>query len=489
VAESFKRWEWLVGGIVAVLPVLLIGVPLFLLSENVHTVEESTAFDRLRLSMRTFWPTPTASFWRPSTWRIDTNFPLGTAVLFALPNAFGLESAFWGRVLSGISALIATGCAFRLFAPRFGPLLGGVAAAFPWCSPAFARGAVLSGEELLFTASLLVALVGLIEGRRWIGVSLVAANAMVLFRLDAMVVLPAYGLLALALLGRRRGLMVAAASGVSSLLHVGITWATTGDPLAFARLAQGVTAATTREGPSMMPAAYLAGIAEGLGHPALLGLAAVGAIVAVLRGGRSGRAWAFVAVYLLLAYMAVGASGILKLQFTRYLVPVFVLTAVLVPISLAAVGPPRSVLAATLGAVLLGFCLHGSAKAVTEHAVAARVPTGLEAAAHWLAMCGQGETALVTSHLPALTVLGPLPPDSVDQVKTRWNWLEPPPVSGQMSRGDVKFVVLVGAGPVVQAVREARTPGWRFAWQEHSVSIYARASDEEQRRLLSCTRW
>jgi hypothetical protein len=486
--ETPPAWQTVVGLAVTLLPVGLILVPLFLFSDNVHAFEESTAFDRLALARRTFWYSPGASLWSPSTWRLDPNFPLGTAFVFgALPQH---DLVAWARLHSAVWAVFSTVVGWRLLCPLTGPIVAGIGAAAFWTVPAFARGAVVSGEEAPFTALLLLALLGLLRpGWRWAVVACLAANATVLWRIDAMAVLPGFAVVAVLAWGWRRGLLWSLASGLTSLLHFAVSGEVNGDWLAFARQAQAVTRSTSIDSSSDTLTEILALIAGGVGGTPALAVAALGILSLLWKGGMTGRAIALLTLWLATVYGAVGWLGVLQIEFLRYLVPLLVLIVAAAP-CVVLTGPRRTVVPLTLLlAVGLGVQLHQSAVASTRQAAVARVPDGLEGAAHWLAMCAGGERTLSTSHLAELLVLGPLSLDSTSWLKTRWNSASPPPVADQLAPAELKFVVVVATGPTVQAFREASDPSWRFLWQEYAVTIYGRTSDAEHQRLLGCSRW
>ena len=103
-----KRIEGLAWVLVAV---ALLGVvaPAFVQSDNVHSDLETVAYDRIALSLRTFWADQASPDGPslPTSFRVDPNFPLGTAALFALPYGLGLDPVFGSRLLTLFSALLA----------------------------------------------------------------------------------------------------------------------------------------------------------------------------------------------------------------------------------------------------------------------------------------------------------------------------------------------------------------------------------------------
>lgn len=484
-----SRWQRWAGLLLLVLPVVLILVPLFGYSENLHTSEETTSWERVTLGLRTFWPQPTSTVLQPSGWLIDTNVPLGSAVLFAIPNLFDLEAVFWCRAFASVGCVLAMLGLFRLLEPQVGGLAAALAAIWPWSVPAFSRGSVVSGEEAVFTASIVLAVLGLVEGRRWLVVSVLAANAMVLFRLDAAIVLPGYALLAFMLRPRRQALTLSALSGLSLLFHLGVTWATTGHPLTFAKTAGRVTAATSAGGADLTPGGYFALLAQDLGGAWVLALAVAGAAVLLWRGGKAGRALAIITLWMVAAYGVVGLIGTIKLGFARYLVPTLALLTACAGAAFGTLpGRWRTVLP-LLGGLALVLSFRTTVPIIVQQADEARLAPGVEGAAHWFAFCGRERTILVTDNPFAFSVLGPLRPERVVRVQTEFTNAEPTPLLEQLQAPDVSYLAIVGSGPVAQMVREARAPGWRFVWQEHAVTVYARVDEAERERLLDCSRW
>ena len=483
------RWQRWLGLLLLVLPVVLLLVPLFQFSENLHTREETTSWERMTLGLRTFWPQPTSSIFTPSSWLIDTNVPLGSAVLFAIPHGLDLDALVWSREFAAIAAVIATLGVFRLLEPSIGGLAAALAAIWPWSVPGFCRGAVVSGEETLFAAAVVLAVLGLVEGRRGLILSVLAANSMVLFRLDAAIVLPGYALLAFALRPRREAFVLSGLSGLSALLHVGTTWATTGHPLTFAKTAQRVTEATSAGGASLTVPGYIQLLADSLGGAWVLALALLGVVLVAWRGDRRSRSLAAITVWVMLAYGVVGHLGIIKLHFVRYLIPVLLLLSACAGAAFGIVAGRWRVALPLLGGLLLGLSFHANVPVIAAQAEAARLPPGVEGAAHWFAACGLERTVLVSDHPFAFSVLGPIRPERVIRVKTRLTTPNPSPILEQLEAPDASYLAIVGSGPVEQLIRETRAPGWHFVWQEHAVTVYARVDDAERQRLLECSRW
>ncbi|MCO4773967.1 MAG: glycosyltransferase family 39 protein, partial [Deltaproteobacteria bacterium] len=168
------------GRLLALASFVAVVLPALVLSDNLHSLAESTSFDRLMLGLR--WLEPQGSRW-------DPNFPLGTAVLMAIPHALGLDPVAWGRGLSLLCAAGAGAVLFALVRRAAGDLAAGAAVAGMWWVPAVTRGAVVTGEEAPYLLCLLLALYGMVRGAeeraewRWLALSVLAGNAMALVRL------------------------------------------------------------------------------------------------------------------------------------------------------------------------------------------------------------------------------------------------------------------------------------------------------------------
>ncbi len=471
----------------ALLPVAFVFAPVFARSENMHAGPESIAFDRIQLAMRSFWLEPGASLWRPRTWTLDTNFPLGTAFLFALPRAFGLDSVLAARGLAGGAALVASLAVFRFHSRSAGPLVAGLAAASVWTVPPFIRGAVVSGEEAFFTAALMLAFLGLARsGRGWTILSVVAANGLVLFRLEGALLLPIYGAVALWARGRREGGLIALASGASVLLHLGLAWSITGDPLSFLWLAQGVTEATSSGQASLAPMEYLWVLGQQLGGSWVVLLSGAGVASAAARGGREGRLWAAAVLGVTIVYGLLTALGLLNALHIRYLVPPLALLSASVPLGLLALTGRAAALGRPAFCVLFAVLLHGGQQAAFAEAEAARLPPTVLQGSRWLGSCARGQLTLVTSHCPEIEVLGRLPPGSVLDLETDLTWPDPLPVRTQLERTGLTMLFLADQGDAAQAVLEVLPDDWHLVWSRDLGRIYTRAGGQERERLLEC---
>ena len=148
---SGVSWALLVAALLAVL------APSFARSDNVHSVRETVAFDRIALSLRTFWAeqSPPEGPSLPTSIRPDPNFPLGTSVLFALPYSLGLDPVLGSRIITLFAALLAALALGSLVAAGADTTAGVLAAAAIWGVPAFTRNAVVTGEAAPYTAVLL----------------------------------------------------------------------------------------------------------------------------------------------------------------------------------------------------------------------------------------------------------------------------------------------------------------------------------------------
>jgi hypothetical protein len=223
---------------------VLLALPCFLLSDNLHGLHESTAMNRLTLGLRTFYPGPPGA---PMGFAPDPNFPLGSALLFSVPFHLGLPPVAFGRLWALGAALGCTLLAARLLLPiagRGGAWWGALAL---WSVPAFVRGAVVSGEESTATALLLG---GLLLARRFPAAGVAVACCAVLFRLDALAWAPCC---LFAVPRRSWPSCLAACSPVLAMPLLANLWVY-GDPFNAASLARDVTAASA----AFRPASWLA---------------------------------------------------------------------------------------------------------------------------------------------------------------------------------------------------------------------------------------
>jgi hypothetical protein len=470
-----------------IFPLFAVLLPLFLSSENLHSAGESTSYDRIGLGIRTFWGQPGASFWSPSTWTPDHNFPLGTALVFALPSLLELDPVGLLRAHSALWAAVASFAVFRLLRPQVTPLIAAAAASALWWVPTFARGAVVTGEEAPTFGLMMLGLLGLSRARshpRALLLSCLAVNGMVLFRLDAIFIPPAFALAGFWVVGGRRAIAYAVGCAGTTLLHLGITWALTGDPVAFARVATRVTGGISLK-THVGPLDFATAISGYLGGWLLLGLAAVGLFTLFRRGLIGGRLLVAATLWLGLGYSLAAGVPILEVDIGRYFVPLTALLAAGVPLSALAL-PQRGRIregAALGGLVLLASLNVGTIKTQAQEA---RLEPGLVAASAWLAMCAPELATLSTHRAPALQLAAGYRRQPVHLLNSRWNTDSPRSMGEELDAKGGEVLVLVGAGPEVQEFRAARVAGWSYVWQHREIVIYARVPDKERLRLLAC---
>lgn len=478
-------WRWM-GGLLLLAPLVLILVPVFAGSDNVHPGLDSTAFDRLGLALRTFWPDGVGVA-GPNPRAVDPNFPLGTAVVYAVPHLLHADPVLLGRLISlgaGLTAMVTLGILVGLAAGRE---LALPAAASVWALPAFVRGAVVSGEESLYTAALLLGLLGLIgahsargRGDRRATVllaagSCLAVNAMVAFRIDAALAIPGFALLGLSL-GARVGIPYALGCALSSFVHFFVAWSVQDAPLVFLHTSAGVTAATAPPGSSRGMVDFCLMLRGQSGGTVVLLAGLVGAVALLRRGGPAGRLFVGLFAWLHLAYGGAVLLSIPNPGIPRYFVPLLVAW-----IPLALVGC-REVLGrlhdglwrvAVLG--LLAFVLVTGGRAAHAEAEAARLPDGIEDAAEWLSQHAADRPILVTQQGPELIVLAGLAPSRTRALQTIGNGFpDAAPFTEQLRMVRAEFIVLVGYDVGVRGFRAARLPDWDFAWQGGEVVIYER---------------
>jgi len=473
-------------GIAAVgLPLLLLVLPLAFNTDNVHLGPESAAYDRLVLGRRTFGPLPGTSIWSPSTWTFDTNFPLGTPFVFGIAPALRLDDVIVGRLLAFLAALGGL-TAIVKFHSRQGVLVAGSVGAAFWLAPSVLRGAMVSGEESFLLAAAALAVLGIVRrGRGWTVASILAANAMVLFRLDAILLLPAYFLAAVQGRGLRQGTAMGLASGASTLLHLGTSWSMHDDALAFAHLARNVAASA---GSTSAPSGwdYPALIAEHLGGPLLLVVALAGLVVASLRGGREGRVWSVFVFGTTVAYGVAEGAGFLNLTFARYVAPLLAMLGASVPLVVLAAPDRRRVPASLAGLALVSALLVRTGQQAWRDADEARLPLVVRDGARWLDACARGYSILVTSHAPEIEVEANWPPGYLHHVELPWNWHKPRPVARQLRDKNIGLVFIPEVGLDADATVPALGPEWEIVWRAGDAFIRSRASGDELARQRAC---
>jgi len=479
----------LIAWAILTLPLVLVALPLFLSSDNLHSAGESTTYDRIGLAIRTFWGHEGASFWAPGTWAIDHNFPLGTAFFFALPMVLKIDPVGVLRCHSVLWALVASLAMFRLLRPRVSPILAACAASAMWCVPTFVRGAVVTGEEAPTIGLMMLSLLWLSRTKakpRSLLLSCLAVNGMVLFRLDAIFIPPVFALAAFWIVGGRTAIAYAIGCAGTTLLHLGVTWGLTGDPLDFARVATRVTEGVSLK-QSVGMADFVTAIAGYLGGWLPLGLATIGIVMLLRRGQLEGRLIVGVTAWLALGYGLAARIPVLEVDIGRYFVPLTGLLAALIPLAATAL-PKRGLLregAALAALVLLASLNLGTIRAQANEA---RLEPGLMAASTWLAQCAPHLRTLSTHRAPAVQLAAGYRQVPVHLLNSRWNTDAPKSMEDELNAKGAQVLVLVGAGPEVQEFRASKIRGWSYAWQDQEVVIYARVSAEEHGKLLTCGR-
>jgi hypothetical protein len=433
-------------------------IPVFLRSDNVHAIEESVAFDRLLLGLRTFWPEGRGD--APGTdglppfpanlrrWALDPNFPLGTAFVFGLPHALGVDPVTWGRLHSLAWAMAAALAWGASLARAGGAAVGALGGAAVFTIPAFTRGAVVSGEEAPYAGLYAVSTWLLLRARdawnsgeaaaagrarRSALLAALAGSATVLFRLDALTLLPGLALAGLLALGRRRGLLFGAALGLGGLLHLGVSWRVYGDPLNFAHNAARVTRDTASPGGDFHWARLpeiVAWQAAGPLGPALLALAALG-VVALLRRDPAepaepagwtqgvGPVLALLSLWLACADEWIVVRGSMQPRLVRYLVPMLMPLPGLAILGAAAWVPgPRRRLALGAALAVFGTAAAAGVPRAWADAAAIRLPDGLEEAcrAAGEAARASGVSVVVSGWHPECTLFSRLPPGRIQPI-------------------------------------------------------------------------
>lgn len=449
--------------------VLLVLVPAFLGSDNLHARVESTSFDRLMLGLR--WLNPVPHRW-------DPNFPLGTALLMAVPHALGLDPVLWGRLLSLGAAGVAAVLLFALVRRAAGEAAGAVAAAAIWLIPAVTRGAVVTGEEAPYLALLLAGLLALVRaasgGWRWLLLSALAANATVLLRLDAMTVVPLFGLLGVWLLGVRRGALLGVLSLGTTLLHMAVSWRMSGDPIGFARVAsfniQRNADGFDVLGPGLLPL----NLVGELGW-AVLGIAGFGGVWLWKAATPAARALGAAWVWLFVVDLGLTMVGAMEARTMRYLVPLLVLTTAVAAVGATRDGMPRPERWPWLRWMLpvgLALSLLSNVPEIRRQTREERLPDGLADAARWLGAHDEGRPAVVGEEHPTFVVLGGLdhvttgvlPPGSPDDNRATV-------VRETVDGAGATWLVEVSSNPPRDAI-EAAFPGASEAYRTACCTVW-----------------
>jgi hypothetical protein len=400
-----RGYSFRVAAVAATTWLIVLGVQ----SENLHSLVESTSYDRLLLGLRLCFGDKAGV--RPS---FDPNFPLGSAVLYAIPCSVGLPSVAWGRCVSFVFALLAGWLAVRVM--REVDDREGVAAALLVALvgvPALARGAVVVGEEAAYTAAVLGAVLGLMRGR--LGWVVLAANAMVLVRLDAMSLVPAVAVGVVWVGGRRAWPWALGCCG-GVVMHLLVGWRLGDGPLGFANMARGEIGRSVGGFGGELGIDSLPGVlVDQLGGPVgyLVVAAALWGLVALARRGH----WvlALGTGYLLLVDWALSTLGVFEPRSPRLIAP---LLALLVIAAVSAGGPRR--LGATVVALLL-VC-SGLPRAWVD-AREATLPPGLVEAAKAVGERPIEEYVVTNEQHPVVVVESGRPPYSVglgDDPRASW---------------------------------------------------------------------
>lgn len=412
---SGLSWALLVAALLAVL------APSFARSDNVHSVRETVAFDRIALSLRTFWAeqSPPEGPSLPTSIRPDPNFPLGTSVLFALPYSLGLDPVLGSRLITLFAALLAALALGCLVAALADTTAGVLAAAAIWGVPAFTRSAVVTGEAAPYTAALLGSAALLAwerkKGRprrsRLLLAGLLLGMA-VLFRLDAFALAPVW-IVAVAMVF---GLASAAIFSASALpffaCHLLVSWQIYGSPVAFARSAARVT--QHNAAPNDLPLLLLLqALNEQLTLPLVVVATLAGclALVAFLRGGDHRRSATVFAGILLAgtvaAYVVMTGSGAMEPRLQRYLVPLFAL-ALGAALSFAW-GRESALFRRGLVLAYVLFLLVSGREQALREARELVLPAALPEIASWLVEEYPGSQVRVSGYHPEMVVLSGLP--------------------------------------------------------------------------------
>jgi len=383
--------------------------------------------------------------------------------------------------------LLTTFALYRLFRPQLRPILAAAAASAPWWVPAFARGGVVSGEEAPTVGLMVLGVLGLARARqhpRALLLSCLAVNGMILFRLDAMFIPPIFALAGFWVVGGRRAVAYAAGCAGTTLLHLGTTWALTGDPLDFARVATRVTGSIATKA-SVSPGDFFSAIAGYLGGWPLLALALLGLLALARTRSVAGILSVALTVWLGLGYCLAAGVPVLEVDIERYFVPLLTFLAAAAPLSVLWLPERRGLrTAGALGVLALLAALNLGT--IRSQAAEARLEPGLTEASDWLNRCGSDLRTMSTHRAPALQLAAGHRTSPVHLLNSRWNTSSPKPMGEELDAKGAELLVLVGAGPEVQEFRASKIRDWRYVWQDQEVVIYARVSERERNRLLSC---
>jgi len=432
-------------------------------TDNVHSLIETVAGHRLTLGFALLHQDPglVADAAAPIP-GLDPNFPLGTAILFRVPWALGLDPVLFGRLHALGWLLVGTGCVVALVRPLAGHAVAAIAAASLWGIPAVVRGGMVSGEEAPCAGLLLLGLTVLVSAaesgreersrrRRAFAGGLLAGGA-VLFRLDALIFLPGFVTAAVFLLGRRDGLLATAAAALWPALHVLASWATYGDPLRFARRAREVSSTRVAEG-TFEPIGDLVLALQGQVGLLALVVAGVALAVGLLHPLRVGRALAGQSLAAVVAFSVVVLAGVLDPRIDRYFVPLLVLLGPAAVVGAAAGAARWRPEAATAAAAAIGLTilLPGTAQSVRA-AHDATYPSGLREASAWLAEHAPGERVMTNRWAAELSLEGGLAPWAFRDLRTAENGFPEAAAAGEQIAA-FGADLIVRAGPEDAGVR------------------------------------
>lgn len=390
-------------------------LPALAASDNLHAVIESTSYDRLVLGQRTL----------RGTW--DPHFPLGTAALMSVPWRFGWDPVAFGRAVSLLAAVVASGFLFTLVRRASGGVGAAFAAAAIWLVPSFTRGAVVTGEEALCTAWMLCAAWALVRGHEargrvdaWMALSAVAVNATVLYRLDAMTLVPLFVLLGFAAFGIKRGLVHGLFCGLSTVGHMALSARLVGDPIGFARVASmnirrnadGFDAL----GPGVLPvnlAGELGGWVVLIG--AMLGLVhLLRAQVAHLPGARAAsRTLGVLLGGAFVIDLVLTMLGAMEARTMRYLVPLLTLCVAGIGALVGELWARDRRIGSVIGIGLAALMIGHGVPEIRRQAAQEKLPVGLVEAAEWVGANAAGRVLVGEQH-PTFVVESGLPYAQLD---------------------------------------------------------------------------
>lgn len=411
--------------VLVALALLGILTPSFLLSDNVHSLEESVAFDRIALAQRTFWADGAvpAGAGLPTTLVLDPNFPVGTAVWLGIPFVLGLDPVLFGRVTSAIFALLAAIGLGLTVGASSGRTAGLLAAAAIWGVPGFVRSASVCGGAAPYTAALLgsaAVLAWEARGARARRGPVMLAGALlgfaVLFRLDAFALAPVWIVAAGLVLGPRSAAVMATAASPAFLFHLQLTWRSYGHPFAFARSASKVTQDTMSGAGDFLPTALGRVLVQQLTMPVVL-LAIVGTIAAIRSTDKPTRLLGLLSAGTAAAYVSMVGLGSMQPRLVRYLVP---LLAVALGIGVTTLWSwtsgrtGRQLIAVLLATALLGL----GGRAAIEEARFVRLPLAIKEAASYVKENHGDQTVWVSGYHPEFVILSGMPQTRVFLVPT-----------------------------------------------------------------------